>query len=271
MASAWHETIPQDAAWRARKGMTPTARAAEQDRAAGGRAFREMSLPDGRTARVSVALRLYKRTRRIRAYLRWSNHGTTNERYVGEVGHTTRAENLESAWAIARTSGLLTPPIADPKRTSDSKPKSWASSPATRAVMRANRGRDTKPEMLLRSHLHAMGLRYRVAQRPIPGLRRTADLVFRAARVAVFVDGCYWHGCPEHHRPARTNQEFWTTKIDGNKRRDAETDRLLTEAEWHVIRIWEHDPVADAAERVAGAVRARRAGRGRVEPPARPS
>ncbi|WP_207784050.1 very short patch repair endonuclease [Micromonospora globispora] len=134
-------------------------------------------------------------------------------------------------------------------------PESWASSPATRNVMRANRSRDTKPETLLRSRLHAMGLRYRVSRRPLPELRRTADLVFTGARVAVFVDGCYWHGCPEHHRPATKNSEFWKTKIEGNRARDIETTALLTKAGWTVIRIWEHEPIEGAAQRVLAAVR----------------
>lgn len=142
-----------------------------------------------------------------------------------------------------------------------SKSPSWATSTAVRAVMRANRSRDTKPEILIRSRLHAMGLRYRVSQRPIPELRRTADLVFRPIRLAVFIDGCFWHGCPEHHRPARINSEFWRTKIEGNRARDTETDQLLTEAGWHVIRVWEHEPAPAAADRVARTVRARRDGR----------
>jgi DNA mismatch endonuclease (patch repair protein) len=74
--------------------------------------------------------------------------------------------------------------------------ESWASSDGVRASMRANRGRDTNPEVALRSAVHALGLRYRVAWRPIKGLRRTADLVFPTERVAVFLDGCFWHGCP---------------------------------------------------------------------------
>ncbi|MGH6915044.1 MAG: DNA mismatch repair protein Vsr, partial [Geminicoccales bacterium] len=80
--------------------------------------------------------------------------------------------------------------------------KSWASNAGTRASMQANKSRDTKPELALRRAVHAMGLRYRVAARPLPALRRTADLVFTRAKVAVFVDGCFWHGCPQHHTKA---------------------------------------------------------------------
>ncbi len=120
--------------------------------------------------------------------------------------------------------------------------------------MQGNRGRDTSPEMRLRSLLHAKGLRYRVSSRPLPDLRRTADIVFPKAQVAVFVDGCYWHGCAEHHRPSRTNAEFWHTKITGNQQRDTETNQRLTDAGWTVIRAWEHEDPVLVAERVSNAV-----------------
>lgn len=124
--------------------------------------------------------------------------------------------------------------------------------------MRGNRGRDTKPELALRSAVHAMGFRYRVNARPIPTLRRTADLVFTRAHVAVFLDGCYWHGCADHYRPSRTNSNFWSKKIADNRARDAETDRLLNAEGWLVMRFWEHDDVRDAAGRIADTVRCRR-------------
>jgi DNA mismatch endonuclease, patch repair protein len=133
--------------------------------------------------------------------------------------------------------------------------ESWASSPAVRNVMRANKGRDTKPELALRSAVHALGMRYRVGLRPVPQVRRTADIVFTKARVAVFLDGCFWHGCPEHHRPAKKNSDFWTDKIRGNIARDADTDARLREAGWRVIRVWEHEPSGEAAERIRAALR----------------
>jgi DNA mismatch endonuclease (patch repair protein) len=102
----------------------------------------------------------------------------------------------------------------------------------------------------LRTLLHTRGLRYRVSIRPLPSLRRTADIVFPRARVAVFVDGCYWHGCPEHHRPATTNSEFWRTKIADNKRRDAETNHALADQGWTVIRCWEHEDPTSVADRI---------------------
>ncbi|MDW5328678.1 very short patch repair endonuclease [Plantactinospora sp. KLBMP9567] len=238
--------------------MTPAARTDEQDAAAGGRRVRELTLPDGRIARASMALRLYRRTRRIRAYLRWSEGGVTREKYIGEVGQPTRAENLRAAWAMARPPGGISEAPAARKGTDQRGYGSWASSEATRNIMRANRGRDTKPEILLRARLHAMGLRYRTSHPPLPGLRRTADIVFSRAKVAVFVDGCYWHGCPDHHRPATKNKEFWKTKIDGNRARDAETTELLTRAGWIVIRVWEHEPIEDATRRVLSALQAGR-------------
>lgn len=121
--------------------------------------------------------------------------------------------------------------------------------------MRANRSRDTKPERRLRSALHAQGLRFRVAYRPLPALNRTADVVFTRARVAVFVDGCFWHGCDLHYAQPRANEKFWHDKIRRNQERDRETDALLVAAGWHVLRIWEHDDVVEATAQVINALR----------------
>ncbi|MEU4215094.1 very short patch repair endonuclease [Actinoplanes sp. NPDC026623] len=120
--------------------------------------------------------------------------------------------------------------------------------------MRGNRGRNTRPEVRLRRAVWSLGMRYRVGVRPVPSLRRTADLVFTRVRVAVFVDGCYWHGCPEHYRPARQNAAFWSAKIAANRQRDGETDNLLRAAGWMVVRIWEHQDVTAGAEIVRAAV-----------------
>ena len=134
----------------------------------------------------------------------------------------------------------------------------WASSPEARARMQSNRSRDTKPELALRSAVHALGLRYRVSAKPLAGLRRTADLVFPTAKVAVFLDGCFWHGCPEHHTVASANAKFWADKVSGNRARDRDTDARLDAEGWVSVRVWEHeDPVA-AARRVEDVVRARR-------------
>jgi DNA mismatch endonuclease (patch repair protein) len=134
-------------------------------------------------------------------------------------------------------------------------PTSWASSPAARKVMRGNRKRDTRPEMALRRAAHALGLRYRVAARPVAGQPWTADMVFTRARVAVFVDGCYWHGCPDHFKPPRTNAAYWSPKIARNRARDQLVDGILAGRGWISLRIWEHEPVPVALNRVLAAVR----------------
>jgi DNA mismatch endonuclease (patch repair protein) len=120
--------------------------------------------------------------------------------------------------------------------------------------MRRNRPRDTSPELRLRRLLHSRGLRYRVSARPLPPLPRTADILFTKAKVAVFIDGCYWHGCEEHYRPSTRNSQFWREKIEGNKRRDHDTNRRLADAGWTVIRRWEHDDAEVVADEVIAAV-----------------
>ncbi|MFI2213762.1 very short patch repair endonuclease [Streptomyces sp. NPDC020141] len=135
---------------------------------------------------------------------------------------------------------------------------SWASSDGSRASMRANRSRDTGPELALRRAVHSRGMRYRVAARPIKELRRTADLVFTRAKVAVFLDGCFWHGCPEHHTVAVRNGAYWAAKVERNRTRDLDTNQRLTEAGWAVVRVWEHEDPVEAAARVEAAVSAAR-------------
>ncbi len=125
-----------------------------------------------------------------------------------------------------------------------------ASDEVVRKRMRAQRRRDTKPEMALRRVLHAGGRRFFVDRAPLVGVRRRADLVFPRARVAVFVDGCFWHGCPEHGTVPKRNREWWVEKIDGNRARDRDTDRRLSEAGWSVVRVWEHDEATVAADHV---------------------
>lgn len=124
--------------------------------------------------------------------------------------------------------------------------------------MQAIRSRDTKPERLIRQLVHANGLRYRVATRPLPDLRRTADLVFRPAKVAVFIDGCYWHGCPEHYVSPRTNPGYWSDKVARNMARDRDTDKRLQEAGWLVMRFWEHQNSDTCALTIVNTVRDRR-------------
>jgi DNA mismatch endonuclease, patch repair protein len=123
--------------------------------------------------------------------------------------------------------------------------------------MRAQRERDTGIEREVRSRLHARGLRFRVHRRLLEGSRREVDVVFPGAKVAVFVDGCFWHGCPEHGTWPRNNADFWRAKIEGNVARDRDTDARLEAEGWTVVRVWEHEAPADAAERIAAAVERR--------------
>ena len=140
--------------------------------------------------------------------------------------------------------------------------ESWATDEATRNKMLGNRSRDTKPALRVRSLVHKRGMRYRVNQRPLPRVRRTADIVFRRARVAVYIDGCFWHGCDQHYKEPKTNTSYWRDKIDGNRRRDRETGELLEAEGWLVLRFWEHEDPAEVAETVESSVRST----GRVTP-----
>lgn len=141
---------------------------------------------------------------------------------------------------------------------------SWASSRAVRRSMQSNRSRDTSPEMAVRRELHALGFRYRVCARPVADLRRTVDIVFRRARVAVEVRGCFWHGCPQHYRLPATNSDYWRAKIDRNVQRDVKMDMALAELDWLVIVVWEHEDVGQAVNRIATAVRKRTDPRNRL-------
>lgn len=122
--------------------------------------------------------------------------------------------------------------------------------------MQLTRRRDTPGELALRSALHAMGFRYRVDV-TLPGTRRRADVVFRAARLAVFVDGCFWHACPKHATWPRANADWWRAKICGNVTRDRDTDRRLRAAGWRVLRFWEHEDPYKAAVMVKRQLRGR--------------
>ncbi|MGU3465569.1 very short patch repair endonuclease [Methylobacterium sp. C33D] len=128
--------------------------------------------------------------------------------------------------------------------------------PAKSDAMRRVRTAGTKPEIELRSRLHGGGLRYRVTY-PVPGRpRRTIDIAFTRRRLAVFVDGCFWHGCPVHGTPPRTNASFWKAKIERNRLRDRDTDQALEAAGWRVLRIWEHTGYDEAAGMVLSALAA---------------
>ena len=168
-------------------------------------------------------------------------------RGLGEVAYDTRAANLTEAWKRARAAGLLVDETLPPE--------SWASSVQVRMTMRGNRSKNTTPEMKLRSLLHRRGLRYRVDAPPTPGTRRRADVVFPRERIAVFVDGCFWHGCSEHYRPSTRNIAFWEEKLETNRARDTQTNETLAAAGWTVIRVWEHEDMSEAADRIEVAVR----------------
>lgn len=124
--------------------------------------------------------------------------------------------------------------------------------------MKKVRRAGTSAEMQVRRSLHAHGLRYRVDAPVLPDKRRRVDIAFSTARVAVFVDGCFWHGCPEHATWPASNADFWRQKIETNQRRDRDTDAQLREAGWQVVRVWEHEDPVIAATKIASLVRAER-------------
>jgi DNA (cytosine-5)-methyltransferase 1 len=148
------------------------------------------------------------------------------------------------------------PAVPAPSRAVPPAPQ--ATDDATRARMRRQGKRDTTPEMRIRKTLHSRGLRFVVDVKPEPSLRRSADLVFRGPKVAVFVDGCFWHGCPQHARATKSNTKWWADKIEINRQRDIETVEVLRAAGWTTIRVWEHENPDEAADRVEREVRQRK-------------
>jgi DNA mismatch endonuclease (patch repair protein) len=124
--------------------------------------------------------------------------------------------------------------------------------------MSRQRTRDTAPEIALRKELHARGRRFRLGLR-VPGFpRRTIDIAFAGAHVAIFVDGCFWHDCPEHGTSPRANRGWWSAKLEQNVLRDRQTDAHLRRAGWRVVRVWEHESVPDAADRIEAVLGPRR-------------
>lgn len=123
------------------------------------------------------------------------------------------------------------------------------------------RGTNTKPEKALRSLLHAEGLRFRVHRRDIPGC---PDVVFPRLKIAVFVDGCFWHGCPKHQTMPRTNSSFWKQKLGRNRIRDKAVTQELKAADWKVLRFWEHEvrqEISSVVRKVKRTVRQRKLNR----------
>lgn len=130
----------------------------------------------------------------------------------------------------------------------------WASSAAARNVMRANRKRDTGPELHIRRALHALGFRFNVARRPWGRGSPVVDILFPRKRLAIFVDGCFWHGCSVHYAVPRVNTLYWKPKIERNRKRDAEDECVLRSAGWTVVRIWEHESTEVAVARIVETV-----------------
>jgi DNA mismatch endonuclease, patch repair protein len=142
------------------------------------------------------------------------------------------------------------------RRLNDALRRGYAVPPEQRSSnMAAVKRSGTKPELALRKALHARGYRFR-KDYPIRinGHLIRPDIAFTRRRLAVFVDGCFWHGCPTHGQVPATNTSFWSAKLDANATRDRAQDQLLLESGWHVLRIWEHQSVEDGLEMVTTAV-----------------
>lgn len=133
-------------------------------------------------------------------------------------------------------------------------PRIQSSSPEASRRMAKVRQKSTGAEVAVRRELYRRGLRYRVDFEVLKKPRRVAGVAFPGRRIAVFVDGCFWHGCPEHATWPKQNAEFWRQKIEANRLRDAGTNSRLFDAGWTVLRFWEHQQPIDAAEAIAQTV-----------------
>jgi DNA (cytosine-5)-methyltransferase 1 len=190
---------------------------------------------------------------RLQSFPDWYEfYGSVRSRYrqVGNAVPPRLARFLASSLARQVAPASARVYCVSPKqgRPGDQPPP--PSDPLTRRRMQNQRRLDTRPEVMLRKELHARGLRFRVGIKPVRGLRREIDVAFPTAKVAVFVDGCFWHGCPIHARPTKAHTFWWADKIGRNKERDLETIELLTSLGWRVVRIWEHQQPNDAADAV---------------------
>lgn len=133
-----------------------------------------------------------------------------------------------------------------------------ASDPTTRRRMENQRSHDTRSEAWLRSLLHRRGLRFRKHVRVLSDVRREHDIVFGPSKVVVEVHGCWWHGCETHYRSPKSNPSWWDAKVERNKKRDADTRDRLESAGWHVVTVWEHEDLNEAADRIQHLVDGRR-------------
>ncbi len=144
----------------------------------------------------------------------------------------------------------------DLQASASSMPRPPPTSPEISRRMAKVRRKDTDAELALRREIHRIGLRYRVGFEVLKKPRRVADVAFPIKKVAVFIDGCFWHGCPSHASWPKRNAEFWRQKIDANRLRDLDTSERLRALGWTVLRFWSHESPAEAAMKVARTIAA---------------
>ncbi len=183
-----------------------------------------------------------------------SRPASHTHRRVTVDGSSPSSARRSACSAPHRTPALRLPSLHMPSSSRRIPVAPPPSSAAASAVMRGNRKTDTRPETAVRSELHRRGHRFLKNVRPEPDIACRVDIVFRRPRLAVFVDGCFWHGSPDHGTQPRTNTSYWAPKIARNIERDKENDQLLVTRGWHVLRIWEHESTSDAADRVEAAL-----------------
>lgn len=186
-------------------------------------------------------------------------HTTTLPRSSGERWCRCRGKRLQASFRVFKRANFVTSKhswtiYAAKLQAMTTMERLDPVTPNTSRRMSATKGRDNRLELSLRSALHRRGLRFRVQVGLLQSSRRSVDIVFPRWRVAIFVDGCFWHGCPTHGTWPKNNAQWWRAKIEANLERDRDTDRRLADLGWRVIRIWEHEELMGAVECVAAAV-----------------